>query len=687
MNDKKSFEERCMNTIRFLAVDMIEKARSGHPGICMGMAPAAHVLWTQFLKHSPSNPSWADRDRFVLSAGHGSALLYALLHLTGYGLPLDELRRFRQWGSMTPGHPEHGHTPGVEATTGPLGQGLGMAVGMAMAEAHLAARFNRPGHRVIDHHTYVIASDGDLMEGVGAEASALAGHLGLGKLIVLFDSNSISLAGSTALCFTEDVSLRYRACGWHVQRPVDGRGLLSLRRAISKAKKETDRPSLIIVKSVIGDGAPRKQGTFEAHGSPLGPEETPAAKKNLGWPAEPDFLIEEDVLAHFRRAVRRGKTQETRWGKTFEAYAREYPKKAEELRRMLDGGLPGDWDGALSFFEPAEKGTATRKASETILQSLAAKIPGLIGGSADLNPSTTTWIKTFGDFQHPGDRPAEIQGAVGAAWDFSGRNIHYGVREHAMGAVSNGLALHGGLIPYASTFLIFSDYMRPAIRLSALMKTRVIFIFTHDSIGVGEDGPTHQPVEQILSLRIIPGLTVLRPADANETVAAWRAALRQQGPAVLIFTRQNLPVLDAKRYPIEDGVARGAYILAETDSGLPDIILAASGSEVHLALGAMEVLAKRGLKLRVVSMPSWEIFSAQPREYRDRVFPPDVKARLAIEAGSSVGWREWVGDRGGIIGVDRFGTSAPGPAVMERYGFTVENVVERALELLNGRSL
>jgi len=685
MNDKKSFEERCINTIRFLAVDMIEKARSGHPGICMGMAPAAHVLWTQFLKHSPSNPSWADRDRFVLSAGHGSALLYALLHLTGYALPLDELKRFRQWGSLTPGHPEYGHTPGVEATTGPLGQGLGMAVGMAMAEAHLAARFNMPGHTVIDHHTYVIASDGDLMEGVGAEASALAGHLGLGKLIVLFDSNSISLAGSTALSFTEDVSLRYRACGWRVQRPVDSRDLASLRRAIAKAKKNTDRPSLIIVRSIIGDGAPRKQGTFEAHGSPLGTEEALAAKKNLGWPPEPDFLIEEDVLAYFRRAVQRGKTQEARWKKTFEAYAREYPKKAEELRLMLEGGLPDGRDDALEFFEPAEKGPATRKASETVLQSLAEKIPGLIGGSADLNPSTTTWMKGMGDFQHPGNRPAEIQGAVGSAWDFSGRNIHYGVREHAMGAITNGLALHGGLLPYASTFLIFSDYMRPAIRLSALMKTRVIFIFTHDSIGVGEDGPTHQPVEQILTLRAIPGLTILRPADANETVAAWRAALRQNGPAVLIFTRQNLPVLDPKIYPVEEGVPRGAYILAETDGGLPDVILAASGSEVHLALGAMEALSERGLKTRVVSMPSWEIFSVQPEEYRDRVFPPEVKARLAIEAGSSIGWREWVGERGAIIGVDRFGTSAPGPEVMAKYGFTVENVVKTAIRLVNGK--
>jgi len=685
MNDQNPFEQRCINTIRFLAVDMIEKAKSGHPGICMGMAPAAHVLWTRFLRHNPSNPSWANRDRFVLSAGHGSALLYALLHLTGYDLPLEELRRFRQWGSLTPGHPEYGHTPGVEATTGPLGQGLGMAVGMAMAEAHLAARFNAPGYEIIDHFTYVIASDGDLMEGVGAEASALAGHLGLGKLIVLFDSNSISLAGSTSLCFTEDVGMRYKACGWHVQRPVDGKDLASLQRAIAKAKREKNRPSLIIVRSVIGEGAPAKQGTFEAHGAPLGPEEARAAKKNLGWPVEPDFLIEEDVRNYFRLALRRGKSRETRWKKMFGAYAKAFPNRAEELQGILKGTLPEGWEESLQIFPPQEKGPATRKASESILQALAAKVPGLIGGSADLNPSTTTWLKTLGDFQHPGTRPAGVQGAVGAAWDFSGRNIHYGVREHAMGALSNGLALHGGFIPYASTFLIFSDYLRPAIRLSALMKLRVIYIFTHDSIGVGEDGPTHQPVEQVLSLRAIPGLTVLRPADANETAAAWRVAMRRAGPSVLVFTRQNLPVLDAARYPIREGVPRGAYTLAESGDGTPDVILAASGSEVHLALGAMEILSTHGVKARVVSMPSWEIFAAQPQDYRDRVFPPGVKARLAIEAGRSIGWREWVGDRGDVIGVDQFGTSAPGPQIMEKYGFTVDSVVERALLLVNGK--
>ncbi len=685
MNDKNSFEQRCINTIRFLAVDMIEKAKSGHPGICMGMAPAAYVLWTQFLRHSPANPSWANRDRFVLSAGHGSALLYALLHLAGYSLPLDELKRFRQWGSMTPGHPEHGHTPGVEATTGPLGQGLGMAVGMAMAEAHLAARFNTPGHTLIDHFTYVIASDGDLMEGVGAEASALAGHLGLGKLIVLFDSNNISLAGSTSLCFTEDVGARHKACGWHVQRPVDGKDLPSLKKAIAKARREKGRPSLIVVKSVIGDGSPKKQGTFEAHGSPLGPEETRAAKKNLGWPVEPDFLIEEDVRKYFRLAVRRGKNREAKWEKTFKTCAKEFPERTKELQQMLNGGLPGDWEKSLEFFHPVEKGLATRRASETVMQVLAEKIPGLIGGSADLNPSTTTWLKTFGDFQHPGTRPADTQGAVGAAWDFSGRNIHYGVREHAMGALSNGMALHGGLIPYASTFLIFSDYMRPAIRLAALMKLHVIFIYTHDSIGVGEDGPTHQPVEQILSLRAIPGLTVLRPADANETLAAWRIAVGQSGPAVLVLTRQNLPVLDTGRYPIDEGVPMGAYTLAETGKGIPDILLAASGSEVHLALGAMEILSERGVKTRVVSMPSWEIFAARSLDYRNSVFPPEAKARLAIEAGTSLGWRQWVGDKGGVIGVDRFGASAPGPVVMEKYGFTVEKVVERALKLVNSR--
>ncbi len=681
MNDKNHFEQRCINTLRFLSLDQIEKAKSGHPGICMGIAPAAYVLWTRFLRHNPADPSWPDRDRFVLSAGHGSALLYSLLHLTGYALPLEELRRFRQWGSLTPGHPEYNHTPGVEATTGPLGQGLAMAVGMAMAEAHLAARFNSPDRRIVDHFTYVIASDGDLMEGVGAEASALAGHLGLGKLIVLFDSNRISLAGSTALCFTEDVEKRFKAYGWHVPRPVSGDDLSAIQRAVTQGRKEKDRPSLIIVRTVIGHGAPHKEGTFEAHGSPLGPEETAAAKRNLGWPADDSFHIPEDVLKHFRRAVTRGKAREARWEKDVRAYALEYPERAAEFWRRIAHRLPDRWDAALPSF-PAGKGMATRKASESVIQALADGIPEIVGGSADLNPSTVTWIRTFGDFQHPGTRPADTQGAVGSAWDFSGRNIHYGVREHAMGAITNGMALHGGLIPYGSTFLVFSDYMRPPIRLAALMKVHVIFIFTHDSIGLGEDGPTHQPVEHLLSLRAIPGLTVLRPADANETAAAWRIAVGEQGPFILILTRQNLPVLDPGLFPVAEGVPKGAYILAESGEGTPDLILIAAGSEVHIALEAMDALSGQGVKTRVVSMPSWEIFQAQPRDYRDKVLPPKVKARLAVEAGASLGWWKWVGGEGDVIGVDRFGASAPGPVVMEQYGFTAGNIVARALKLL-----
>ncbi len=682
MNKEEYLDRQAINTIRFLCVDMVEKAKSGHPGMPMGMAAAAYVLWTKYLRHNPRNPNWPDRDRFILSAGHGSTLLYALLHLTGYELSLEDLKRFRQWGSLTPGHPEYGHTPGVEATTGPLGQGLGMAVGMAIAEAHLAARFNTPGYDIVNHHTFVIAGDGDLMEGVGSEAASLAGHLHLGKLIVLFDSNRVSLAGTTSLCFTEDVGRRFEAYGWNVQHLGDGNDLKTLEGAIRRSLTEKERPSLIIVRTVIGYGAPHKQGTFEAHGSPLGRDEALAAKKNMGWPVEPDFLIPEDVLRNFRKAVERGKTWEAQWQETFAAYRREYPERAAEYLRMLNRELPADWDRSFPVFQPTEKGIATRKASESAMQALAAAVPEFVGGSADLNPSTLTWLKGMGDFECPKTNPADTQGAVGGVWGYEGRNIHYGVREHAMGAITNGLALHGGFIPYGSTFLVFSDYMRPAIRLAALMNIHCIFVFTHDSIAVGEDGPTHQPVEHLMSLRAIPNLTVLRPADANETAAAWRFALQNRGPVALILTRQNLPVLDADRHPVIEGVPKGAYIIADVGD-LPEVILMATGSEVHLALSAFTELAKRGLKTRVVSMPSWELFQRQPRSYRDQVIPPDVRARLAVEAGSTLGWWKWVGDRGDVVGLDGFGASAPGGVVMEKYGFTVENIVRRTLALLD----
>ena len=681
MNRISDPDQRCINTIRLLCVDMVEKAKSGHPGMPMGMASAAYVLWTKFLRHNPVDPSWPNRDRFILSAGHGSTLIYALLHLTGYDLSMEELQRFRQWNSKTPGHPEYGHTPGVEATTGPLGQGFGMAVGMAVAEAHLAACFNMPGLNLVDHRTYVIAGDGDLMEGLSSEAASLAGHLHLGKLIVLFDSNQVSLAGATSLCFTEDVGRRFEAYGWHVQHLGDGNNLSSIEGALQNAQTEKERPSLIIIHTTIGYGAPHKQGTFEVHGSPLGQEETRAAKKNFGRPESIDFFIPGDVLAHFRKALNEGENRETEWKKTFEAYRQKYPERANEFDRMLKKELPAEWDAVIPSFPASAKGIATRKASEIVMQSLAKRLPEFVGGSADLNPSTFTWLKGFGDFQRPGPLPDDTQGAVGAEWNFKGRNFHFGVREHAMGAVVNGIALHGGLIPYSATFLIFSDYMRPSIRLAALMKVHHIFIYTHDSIGIGEDGPTHQPVEHLLSLRAIPNLTVLRPADANETAAAWRIALECSGPVVLIFTRQNLPILDAEKFPIAAGVRKGAYTLADVGD-LPEVILIATGSEVHLAMEAFLILAKQGVRARVVSMPSWEIFQSQPQSYRDDVLPPEVKARLAVEAGASLAWWKWVGSQGDVIGIDRFGASAPAGELAANYGFTVENVVQKAAALL-----
>ncbi len=663
----ENLDRLCINTIRTLAMDAVQKANSGHPGMPMGMADVAYVLWTRFLKHNPADPKWPDRDRFVLSAGHGSMLLYALLHLTGYDLPLEELKDFRQWGSRTPGHPEYGHTPGVETTTGPLGQGFANGVGMAIAERFLAATFNRPGFPIFDHYTYAIVSDGDLMEGISHEAASLAGHLRLGKLIYLYDDNDISIEGSTDITFTEDVAARFRAYGWHVQT-VDGYDLAAIEAAIRAARAETDRPSLIICRTHIGYGSPNKQDTASVHGAPLGEEEVRLTKEALGWPPDARFLVPPEALAVFRRALDEGREAQARWEAMFERYAREYPKEAALLRRLWAGELPEGWEEAIPTFSPADGPLATRKASGVVLNALADALPTLIGGSADLAPSNATLLKGYEDFQR--ETP-------------TGRNLRFGVREHAMGAILNGMALHGGVIPYGGTFLVFSDYMRPAVRLAAMMGVGVVYVWTHDSVWIGEDGPTHQPVEHLAALRAIPNLVLIRPCDANETAVAWKVALkRRDGPTALILTRQSLPILDRSGMAGPENLERGAYVLRDAPEGRPDIILIGTGSEVHLALAAQEGLAERGIRARVVSMPSWELFDAQPPEYRARVLPPDVPARLAIEAAVPMGWERYVGPQGAVMGLDRFGASAPYKVLMEKFGFTPEAVVERALRLL-----
>lgn len=674
----------CINTIRFLSVDAVQKANSGHPGLPMGAAPMAYVLWTHFLRHNPANPRWFDRDRFVLSAGHGSMLLYSLLYLTGYDLPLEQIKQFRQWGSITPGHPESELTPGVETTTGPLGQGFGNGVGMAIAEAHLAARYNRPGLEVINHHTYGLVSDGDLMEGVGSEAASLAGHLKLGKLIYMYDDNRISLAGSTDLTFTEDRAKRFEAYGWYTQRIEDGNDLEAVSRALEAARNETERPSLILVRTHIGYGSPHKQDTFEAHGSPLGEEEVKLTKKNLGWPVEPSFYVPDEALAHFREAVGRGKQAEAAWRTEFEAYRAEYPDLAQGLEQMIRGELPEGWDADIPVFEPDPEGMKTRVASGKVMNAIAPKLPGLMGGAADLRPSTHTGLEGLGDFGSP-EEPDDIQGSVGGGWSYAGRNLHFGVREHGMGAILNGMAAHGGLIPFGATFLIFSDYMRPVMRLAAMMGHRVIYVFTHDSIGLGEDGPTHQPVEQLASLRAIPKLVVVRPSDANEAAVAWQVAIETHDrPVALVFTRQEVPILDRSHLAPASGLRRGAYVLSDAPDEQPDVILVASGSEVSLILEAQNELQNQGIEARVVAMPSWELFDAQPQEYRDSVLLASVSARLAVEAGVAQGWHRYVGDNGGVISVDRFGASAPGEIVMREYGFSVDHVVSEALDLLQG---
>ncbi len=679
----QSLDILAINTIRFLAIDAVEQARSGHPGLPLGAAPMAYVLWDRFLRHNPKEPTWFDRDRFVLSAGHGSMLLYALLHLTGYDLPLDELKRFRQWGSRTPGHPERGIAPGVETTTGPLGPGFANSVGMAIAEAHLAARYNRPGFEIINHFTYTIAGDGDLMEGVAAEAASLAGHLRLGKLVCHYDDNRISLAAATDLAFTEGRGARFAAYGWHVQEVADGTDLEAIGNALAAAARETGRPSLIAVRTHIGFGSPHRQDTFAAHGAPLGEEEVRLTKEKLGWPADAQVLIPREALAHFRLARERGREAEAAWDARFAAYGREFPELAEELRLGMAGALPEGWEAALPRFPADAKGMASRVASGKVLNAVAPRIPLLVGGSADLNPSTNTALPGMGDFQPPSFIPSDGQGAAGGEWGYGGRNIHFGVREHAMAAAMNGMAAHGGTIPFGATFLTFSDYLRPALRLAALMGLRVIHVFTHDSIARGEDGPTHQPVEQLAALRAIPGLVVIRPGDANETAVAWQVALEsREHPTALVLSRQGLPTMDRERFASAEGLRHGAYVLADAQGGDPELILIASGSELALAMAARERLLEGKISVRVVSMPSWELFDEQPREYRDSVLLPHVTARLAIEAGSPQGWRAYVGDGGDILGVERFGASAPGEVVLKEYGFTVENVCRRAMALL-----
>jgi transketolase len=673
-----------INTIRFLSINAVQKANSGHPGLPMGAVTFAYVLWTRFLKHNPSNPKWFDRDRFVLSAGHGSMLLYSLLHLTGYDLSLDQIRQFRQWGSMTPGHPERGLTPGVEVTTGPLGQGFGNGVGMAIAEAFFSARYNRPGHEIIDHTTYVLASDGDLMEGVAAEAASLAGHLRLGKLIALYDDNHVTLSAATDLTFTEDVKKRFSAYGWHTQSVEDGNNLEAIERAIKTAQRNKEKPSLILAHTHLGYGSPHKQDTFEAHGSPLGVEEVRLTKQNLGWPLEPAFYIPEAALAHFRKAVEKGKQVEAEWDEQFFAYMQAYPDLAQELHQMMQAELPQGWDADIPEFPPDAKGMATRVASGKVINAIASKLPSFMGGSADLDPSTHTALAREGDFESPQETMDDPQGSVGGGWRYSGSNLHFGVREHGMGAILNGMAAHGGTIPFGATFLIFSDYMRPPMRLAALMGLHVIYVFTHDTIALGEDGPTHQPVEQLLGLRSIPNMLVIRPADANETAAAWRIAIdHKSGPVALVLTRQNMPILDLHKYPqLPLGVRSGGYVLEHATGNVPpDITLIATGSEVQLALAAREKMETQGVRARVVSLPCWNLFDAQPVEYREAVLPPKVPM-LAIEAGVSLGWRPYVGPGIEVIGVDCFGASAPGEIVMREYGFSVDHVTQQALALI-----
>lgn len=666
MNTNKEIETQAINTIRFLSADGVQKANSGHPGLPMGAAAMAFTLWTRHLRFNPREPSWPGRDRFILSGGHGSMLLYSLLYLTGFDITLEDLQNFRQWGSKTPGHPEYGLTPGVEVTTGPLGQGFANGVGMAIAAEHLAAEFNRPGHDVIDHYIYALVTDGDLMEGIASEAASLAGHLKLDRLVYLYDDNHISIDGSTDLAFTEDRAKRFDSYGWHVQIVSDGNDVDALDRAIRIAKDDP-RPSIIMARTEIGFGLPTRQNTAKAHGEPPGEEELDGAKKNLDWPLSPRFYVPDTVLQFFRGSIQRGAACQTDWENRLDAYARHYPEQAAELKRRLAGVLPEAWQRDLPEFPADAKGMATRASSGKVLNALAEQIPELIGGSADLTPSNKTWIDGAPAFQ-PGN--------------YKGRNFHFGVREHAMGAIINAMAVHRGVIPYGGTFLVFSDYLRPALRLAALSHYPSIWVFTHDSIGVGEDGPTHQPVEHVTALRAIPNLVVLRPGDANEVREAWKIAIgRREGPTVLIFSRQNVPTLDRSKFAPASGTNRGAYILAELGEGEPELVLMASGTELDLIVAAGNQLAAKGKNVRLVSFPSWELFTMQDESYRNQVLPPHLKVRLAVEAGITLGWERWVGDQGAVIGVDRFGASAPYKKVFSMYGLTVDRIVAKALNL------
>ena len=658
-------DQLCINTIRMLAVDAVEKARSGHPGMPMEASDIGYILWTRFLKHSPANPKWPNRDRFVLSAGHGSMFLYGLLHLTGYEVSLEDIRQFRQWDSITPGHPEYGHTPGVETTTGPLGQGFSNGVGMAMAQEYLAQYFNRPGYPLVDYFIYGVVSDGDMMEGISAESASIAGHLGLGKLIYIYLDNQITIEGGTELTFTEDVGKRFEAYGWQVQR-VDGYDHAQIASALSAAQKQTDKPSLIIARTHIGYGSPNKQDSASAHGEPLGPDEAVLVRERFNWPEEL-FHVPEEALAHFRLCLDRGRAWESEWTSLFDAYAAEHPDLAIQWKESHEQKWPEGWEANLPQFGPDQGSIATRAASGKVLEAVAPGLYGLLGGSADLAPSTKTFIKSLGVIKV----------------DPCGRNIHFGIREHAMGGILNGMALSQALVPYGATFLVFSDYMRPAIRLAALMKLQVIYVFTHDSVGVGEDGPTHQPIEHVAVLRAIPNLVVVRPADANETVLAWKLALnRREGPTAIILTRQKLPIIDQDRFGSSEGVLRGGYILAEAPQGSPEAIIMATGSEVNLALSAYEKLVEEGIAVRVVSMPSWEIFEDQDKAYREEVLPSKVKARVGVEAGISMGWYRYVGSAGKVISIQRFGASAPADVIFEKFGFTPEAVVDVVKETL-----
>lgn len=668
LKNQSNRDELCINTIRTLSMDAVQQANSGHPGAPMGLAPAAYVLWTKILRHNPKNPNWENRDRFILSGGHASMLLYSLLYLTGYDLALDDIKNFRQWGSKTPGHPEFGCAPGVETTTGPLGQGFANAVGIALAERQMAAVFNRPDYDVVDHRTFVMCGDGDLMEGISSEAASLAGHLGLSRLICLYDDNKITIEGETAIAFTEDVAARFRAYDWHVIKVNDGNNTDEILKALREAQDEKERPSLIALRTHIACGSPNKQDSASAHGEPLGEEEIILTKNNLGWSEADKFSVPEEVLSLFRKCIGMGEDAESKWREKFEAYQNRYPELAEQWSDHVNRVLKKGWADGLPVFSEKDGPMATRAASGKILNRLAENIPNIIGGSADLAPSNKTLIGSSHDFQKNA---------------YDGRNIRFGVREHAMGGILSGIALHRGLIPYGGTFLVFSDYMRPAIRLASLMELPVIYVFTHDSVAVGEDGPTHQPVEHLFGLRSIPGLTVIRPADATETVSAWCYAIaHSDGPVALILSRQKLPVLDRNQYSAEKGLEMGAYILSDSEKK-PEIILIGTGSEVHICLEAKKSLTEEGVAVRVVSMPSWEIFERTPREYRDRVLIPDVKYRIAVEAGITMGWERYTGSGGTVIGIDHFGASAPGGKLLKEFGFTAGNIVQTALRLLD----